>query len=290
MEPGGTATVVVISASSPEGSSRPPSRARKKQARSGRVDSSAPAAPAHEGFWMVKSSRGHRAPPRAGPVGGCSRARPGRGSRERCPGAGCRAGRAARGWSGSAPGPESGGWPPPRPGRAGRRRCWSRTRPCPPGSPAGGRRPWRPAPGASRHAGGLPGGVQRLLEGGRAMGHAAGVVEQLAETDPVTIGQGPGQPALQGVGQRQPALRDQPKDDGGDQRLGHAAGPEAQLRPHRPAGPPVGHAAGGRQASALVPDPAGGPAATSRSSSRWSSLTRPLAPPPLRGAGARAAA
>src|SRR5512132_3866332 len=90
------------------------------------------------------------------------------------------------------------------------------------------------------------------------MRDAGGVVEQLAEAHPVAIGQRPGQPALQGIRQRQPTLRGQPQDDGGDQRLGHAAGPEAQLWPHRLAGPPVGQAAGGSPAAMLVPDPAGG--------------------------------
>jgi hypothetical protein len=90
------------------------------------------------------------------------------------------------------------------------------------------------------------------------MGHAAGVVEQLAEAYPVAVAQATGQPALQGVRQREAALRGQPQDDGGDQRLGHAAGPEAELRTHRLAGLPVGQAAGGPQAATLVPDPAGG--------------------------------
>jgi hypothetical protein len=45
----GTATMVFISANSGGGSSRPSSRARKKRVRSGSVDTSAPAAPAHEG-------------------------------------------------------------------------------------------------------------------------------------------------------------------------------------------------------------------------------------------------
>ena len=69
MEPGGTSTMVVISANSGGGSSQPPSRARKKRVRSGSVDTSAPAAPAHEGFWTVKSSRGPSSASPCGPSG-----------------------------------------------------------------------------------------------------------------------------------------------------------------------------------------------------------------------------
>jgi hypothetical protein len=56
MESGGTVMAGSISASSPGGSSRPPSRARKKPTRSSRSDTSAPAAQAQEGFWAVRSS------------------------------------------------------------------------------------------------------------------------------------------------------------------------------------------------------------------------------------------
>src|SRR5215813_4031534 len=51
------------------GSSLSPSRARKKRVRSGSVDTSAPAAPAHEGFWTVKSSRGPSTASPCGPSG-----------------------------------------------------------------------------------------------------------------------------------------------------------------------------------------------------------------------------
>ena len=53
----------------------------------------------------------------------------------------------------------------------------------------------------------LRGRVQRLFDGGRVVGHAAGVVEQLADADLVAVGQNPGQPTLQGVREGQPAPR-----------------------------------------------------------------------------------
>jgi hypothetical protein len=84
------------------------------------------------------------------------------------------------------------------------------------------------------------------------------VAEQLADGDLVAVGQDPGQPALQRVRQRQPALGDQLQDDGGDQRLGQAAGAEAQPGLHGPAGGDVCDAGGGLQAPVLILDPGGG--------------------------------
>jgi hypothetical protein len=73
-----------------------------------------------------------------------------------------------------------------------------------------------------------PEGVQLLSRGWPCDGARAGVIEQLAEADLLAVGQAPGQPALQGVRQRQAALRGQSQDDGGDQRLGQPpAGPAA---------------------------------------------------------------
>ena len=63
---------------------------------------------------------------------------------------------------------------------------------------------------------------------------------------------------LQRVRQRQPALGDQLQDDGGDQRLGQAAGPEAQPGLHGPAGGDVRDATGGLQTLVLILDPRGG--------------------------------
>jgi hypothetical protein len=102
------------------------------------------------------------------------------------------------------------------------------------------------------------GSIQRLFDGRPVVGHAAGVIEQLAEGDLLAVGQDPRQPTVQAVLQRQPALRDQLQHDGGDQRLGQAAGAEVQLGSHRPAGAQVGHAAGGRLGAVVVLDPAGG--------------------------------
>jgi hypothetical protein len=65
-----------------------------------------------------------------------------------------------------------------------------------------------------------------LLEG------AAGN-EQLPDCDVRAARDEPGQPALDGVLEREPALAGELQHDGGDERLGHAADPEAVARAHR---------------------------------------------------------
>ena len=107
---------------------------------------------------------------------------------------------------------------------------------------AAGQRLWGPGAKAS-----LPGPVQRPFDGRPVVGHAAGVVEQLVDGDPVAVGQDRWQPSLQGVRQRQPALprpvaarRWQPATwsgcrPGSAARVASVGGPAGRPRHWRPA-------------------------------------------------------
>src|SRR3954463_9962818 len=82
--------------------------------------------------------------------------------------------------------------------------------------------------------------AQRILEGLRdevavaAEGEQpAGVVEELAHGDALAVGDQPGQPALDGVLERELSFADQLQDGGGDERLGDAADAEADAPAHR---------------------------------------------------------
>ena len=60
----------------------------------------------------------------------------------------------------------------------------------------------------------------------------AGVVEELAHGDALAVGDQPGQPALDGVLERESLLGDELQDDGGDERLGDTADAEAVACAH----------------------------------------------------------
>jgi hypothetical protein len=94
----------------------------------------------------------------------------------------------------------------------------------------------------------------------RAMRHAAGVVEQLAEGSPrVRHRAASGQPALQGIRQRQPTLRGQPQ--GRRRRTSDLVLLPARKAQHPGriglAGPTLARPLAAPQAATLVPDPAG---------------------------------
>jgi hypothetical protein len=76
------------------------------------------------------------------------------------------------------------------------------------------------------------------------VGEPAGVVAQLPDGDPPAPGDQAGQPPLQVVVQAQAALPDQLQDQGGHERLGHAADPEPVSGPGGPVGAQVAQAAG----------------------------------------------
>ncbi len=78
----------------------------------------------------------------------------------------------------------------------------------------------------------------------RVVRDAAGVVEQLADRDPVRVRQDRAEPAGDRVAQRQPALAHELQHDGRDHRLGVAARAEAVVRAHAAPGAHVGDAGG----------------------------------------------
>ena len=80
----------------------------------------------------------------------------------------------------------------------------------------------------------------------------AGVVEQLAHGDAVTVRDDAGQPRLDRVVQPQPALADQLQGDGGDERLRDAARPEPAVDRDRPRRTQFGDTAGAPPHAMLV--------------------------------------
>ena len=74
--------------------------------------------------------------------------------------------------------------------------------------------------------------VERDRRRERVVRDARGVVEQLADRDLAAVGKDPGQPPLDGVLERQPALVDELEHDGGDERLAHARDAEAERGSH----------------------------------------------------------
>ena len=77
-------------------------------------------------------------------------------------------------------------------------------------------------------------------------------------------GQDSGQPPIHRLRQRQLAVRDQLEHDSCDERLRHAARPEAQVRLHGTAGTQVSDAARDLLDATLVLDPRRGPGRSGR--------------------------
>ena len=130
--------------------------------------------------------------------------------------------------------------------------------------------------------------VQLHQRRGDVVGHARGVIEQLAQRDAIAVGQHAREAALDGVVEAEAALADELERHDGGERLGDAADAHGVAGAQRAAGAHVGNAGGGG-APAGEGDGAGR-AGGDDAVERWSRVPGRPAAPAVAGRSRRAAA